>query len=195
MSPVDSMNNETLQTLEIAADRHRYGHPFLEILASNNEDCLLQQDPYSDSVPRKRLHVMTDRAFGNVFNNHIRPKLLAILDPSASSLPQFQELHAVTMDCGGNKMCDVVLVVFPKDSISIHRVKELVIEIDSCIKSEWAGNKQGFSLTFVNRPYIQMTTFDLIPQVADLTYATPVRALLEDIRVHMGWEYGSIELL
>ncbi|KAH9217391.1 hypothetical protein DL95DRAFT_459300 [Leptodontidium sp. 2 PMI_412] len=88
----------TPRAFETAEERRLYRHRSLEILASNNENCLL---PAEDIwPPRRHLYIMTDSRFGSIYNDRIHPKLLAILDP----LPQFEELHVVIMAITGKSL-------------------------------------------------------------------------------------------
>ncbi|PVH71978.1 hypothetical protein DL98DRAFT_86899 [Cadophora sp. DSE1049] len=173
-SPSSSPSTSSSLAFESAAERRKYRHPFLEILASNSTKCLLLDDN-SGWPPRRHLNVMTDPTFGGVYNNKIHPKLLNIL----KSLPQFEELHVLDMATSSDqhyqtRLYEAVLVIFPKDSLNIETAKDLVTKIDRCIKSEWTGRR-----IFVD---ICESTLDLRHDNQCDIAGRPPRSIIDDIR-------------
>ncbi|KAH7378577.1 hypothetical protein BKA64DRAFT_714347 [Cadophora sp. MPI-SDFR-AT-0126] len=132
-------------TFDDPVDRNRYGYSKLQILATNNKDCL-HSGYINGYPPKKHIHGIQNPAFGRAYNERILPGILGILHPSTSSsfvVPQFSELHAVHMVFSdGHELIrefPTVLLVFDVSlgTINTSEAKDLVLKISECIQNHW----------------------------------------------------------
>ncbi|KAL2060409.1 hypothetical protein VTL71DRAFT_9439 [Oculimacula yallundae] len=154
MPSIDDKALSSIMRFDNEKDPIKYGYRGLNVLATNNLDCLYSRY-HSDYPSEKGIRAMRNPRFGKVYNERILPDILAILDPATSTssfCSDFKELHALHMfweDQQPLEAFSVVLLVFDRSlgTVGPSQAQDLVLRISECIERHWPVSTNALLLS------------------------------------------------